>query len=905
MDKVRHPRRAAVHVGAAEALEVDFLVRHRLHDAGAGDEHVGDAAHHEDEVGDGGTVDGAPRARAENGADLGHDARGERVAQEDVGVPAERRDALLDAGAARIVQADHGSAVLHRQVHHLADLFRVRFRQRPAEHGEVLRVDVDDAAVDPSPPRHHPVTQDLLVGQSKIGGPVGHEAVELDERSRVEQHLEPLARGHLPLLMLRGDAVGATALLGLGALLLQQLQLLSHAHAENLDAKRGQDNPAPSCSRTVSALGVLRRRIVGWRRRRRGGRNDVARRESRSGQHDPMMDRVDLEHLHLHRLPFLHGVGRIRDVRDAELRHRDESLDVVAAIHDHALVHQPHDAAAQLRAHRVRLPDAEPRILLRLLQAERDALVLGVDVQDQDIHLIALLHDFGRMLDALGPRHVGDVNQPVDPRLDFDERAERGEVADLAAQARAHRIPLGQRHPRILLRLLHAERDLLLGLVDLEHHRFDRFADRHELGRMPHVARPAHLGDVDESLDAGLELDERAVIRDRHDLALHACADGILGGDVLPGVSLQLLQAERDALALPVDVEDLHLELLADLHHLGRMRHAAVAHVGDVQQAIHAAQVDEGAEVGDVLDDALPHLIDRQLLHQHVALRLALGFEQHAARDDDVAAAFVELDDLELEALAEQLVDIRNAAQRDLTAGQERVHPHQVHDDAALDLFHERPGDALVLFVRFADPLPDAHEVGFLFRKHNRAFLVFEVLEEDFDLVTFLEAPGILELVDRHRAFRLEADVEDDGRVGHAQYFRLDDLAFLDIRQRPLVQQGHFLDLVGGIFLVETGTDAELRAGRFTSGNVFFELFYVTCFYEHSVHRFGCEFEVVFTPFGRAETYPGNNPRASSTTRATCCSNVRAVVSSRTASDAGLRGAIGRLESAVSRAASA
>src|SRR5467141_345793 len=56
---------------------------------------------------------------------------------------------------------------------------------------------------------------------------------------------------------------------------------------------------------------------------------------------------------------------------------------------------------------------------------------------------------------------------------------------------------------------------------------------------------------------------------------------------------------------------------------------------------------------------------------------------------------------------------------------------------------------------------------------------------------------------------------------------------------------------------------------------------------------------------GRAETYPGNKPRASSTTRVTCCSSVRAVVSSNTASGAGLRGAIRRLESAASRAASA
>src|SRR2546427_6252315 len=47
-----------------------------------------------------------------------------------------------------------------------------------------------------------------------------------------------------------------------------------------------------------------------------------------------------------------------------------------------------------------------------------------------------------------------------------------------------------------LFRSLHAERDLLLGLVDLEHDCLDRLADRHDLRGVADVARPAHLGDV-------------------------------------------------------------------------------------------------------------------------------------------------------------------------------------------------------------------------------------------------------------------------------------------------------------------------------------------------------------------------------------------------------------------------
>ena len=78
----------------------------------------------------------------------GIDARRERVAQEDVGVAAEREHAFLDARAARVVEPDDRRAHLHRQVHDLDDLRGVRLRQRSAEDGEVLREDEDRPAVD-------------------------------------------------------------------------------------------------------------------------------------------------------------------------------------------------------------------------------------------------------------------------------------------------------------------------------------------------------------------------------------------------------------------------------------------------------------------------------------------------------------------------------------------------------------------------------------------------------------------------------------------------------------------------------------------------------------------------------------------------------------------------------------
>ena len=82
------------------------------------------------------------------------------------------------------------------------------------------------------------------------------------------------------------------------------------------------------------------------------------------------------------------------------------------------------------------------------------------------------------------------------------------------------------------------------------------------------------------------------------------------------------------------------------------MLHAPPGEVGDVQQAVDAAQVHERAVVGDVLDDALDHRALGQGLEQLLALLALRGLEHRAARHHHVVALAVELDDLELDLLA-------------------------------------------------------------------------------------------------------------------------------------------------------------------------------------------------------------------------------------------------------------
>jgi hypothetical protein len=92
-----------------------------------------------------------------------------------------------------------------------------------------------------------------------------------------------------------------------------------------------------------------------------------------------------------------------------------------------------------------------------------------VDLEHDALDGVALLQDLVGVRDLLGPRHVADVEQAVDARLDLDERAVVGEVADLAFDHGARGVLLADELPGVDLDLLHAEADFLLVLVDLEH----------------------------------------------------------------------------------------------------------------------------------------------------------------------------------------------------------------------------------------------------------------------------------------------------------------------------------------------------------------------------------------------------------------------------------------------------
>src|SRR5690606_30188322 len=240
---------------------------------------------------------------------------------------------------------------------------------------------------------------------------------------------------------------------------------------------------------------------------------------------------------------------------------------------------------------------------------------------------------------------------------------------------------------------LEAQADAALVVLDPQHPAL------HDIARLDHVlgfghVALRHLADVDQAFHARLQFHEGAEGSQAHHPARHPRALGVAGGRPFPGIRLGLLQAQADPLPLPVHLQNLDGDLLTLGEHVGRPLHPAPGQFGHVQQAVHAAQVDEGAEVGDALDDALADLAVLQGRPGLLAAALVFFFKDALLGQDDAALGAVHLDDPGPHRLSHVAVQVLDEAALHVGRRHEGPEAH-VDDQAALDgLHHRRLDDA-------------------------------------------------------------------------------------------------------------------------------------------------------------------------------------------------------------------
>ena len=334
-----------------------------------------------------------------------------------------------------------------------------------------------------------------------------------------------------------------------------------------------------------------------------------------------------------------------------------------------------------------------------------------------------------------------------------------------------------------------------------------------------HVA-VGQLGDVHQALDALLDPDERAERHQLGDPAGHDLADLVGPGELLPRVFLGGLQRQRDALAVHVHVQDLDGDLLADLDDLARVVDVLPRQLGHVHQAVHAAEVDERAEVDDRGDDALADLALAQGVEEGVA-DLGLGLLQpRPAGQHHVVAVLVQLDDLGLDLAADVRLQVADAAHLHQRGGQEAAQA-DVEDQAALDDLDDRAGDDAVLVLDPLDRAPGALVLGALLGQDQAAFLVLLLEDKGLDLVADRHDLVRIDVVlDRQfargdDALGLVADVEQDLVSVDLDDGALDDVAVVEVLD-GLVDRGE--EVLGAADVVDRDLGGRAGGSRVVSG---------------------------------------------------------------------------------------
>ncbi len=184
------------------------------------------------------------------------------------------------------------------------------------------------------------------------------------------------------------------------------------------------------------------------------------------------------------------------------------------------------------------------RILVELLDTQRNPLPLGIDRQHHGFQLIALGIGTNRFFARDVPGDVGQMHQPVDTAFQPDEDTEVGDRFDLAGDMIALLVRRRELIPGVGQTLLHAQRDAPTFLVDVENHDFDFLRQMHHLGRVDVLVGPVHFRDVHQTFDTILDLDETAIIGDIGDLAEQAGAFRITARQIDPGILAQLLEPQ-------------------------------------------------------------------------------------------------------------------------------------------------------------------------------------------------------------------------------------------------------------------------------------------------------------------------------------------------------------------------
>ena len=282
---------------------------------------------------------------------------------------------------------------------------------------------------------------------------------------------------------------------------------------------------------------------------------------------------------------------------------------------------------------------------------------------------------------------------------------------------------------------------------------------------------------MDQTVNTRQDADECTELGQGHDRSMEGAADGVVVLQLLPGVVLSLLVAQRDLVVLGVDVLHIHFDGVTNGDNLGGMLDAVPAQLADVAQAVHTADIDECTVRGQALDNAGVGLAHLDICPELLTLCLVLLSGDLVDAADDLAAGALGNDQLDM--LANQSSVVLVTAHRGLRTGNEHLNTLDVDDNAALVELGDIALDDLAGFSSLGDLFHALARCELLAGELDDAILIHNLLDDEVQLIANLHqvfdlGGGIIgQLAQLDKAGLLGSDIHLDlvGRdAGHDSF---------------------------------------------------------------------------------------------------------------------------------------
>ena len=169
------------------------------------------------------------------------------------------------------------------------------------------------------------------------------------------------------------------------------------------------------------------------------------------------------------------------------------------------------------------------------------------------------------------------------------------------------------------------------------------------------------------------------------------------------------------------------------------MLDAAPGQFGDVNHAVHAADVDECTVGSQRLDNTLVVLVHFDVIPDLLALCCPFFIQDGADGTDHAAACSVHFGDVQANGGAHQLGHGLIAAQAGLRSGDKDTDALDHDDNAALVFFFDNAFQHGLVFPCFFDGLPVLHTVQTLLGQGHNAVLIVDTHDIGFDLIAHMD----------------------------------------------------------------------------------------------------------------------------------------------------------------------